>query len=401
MASLDHVTIRVSDLAASQAFYDTVLAPLGLVDPYVADGFVEWGDFSIAAPAKGRPVTSGLHVAFAAGSREQVDAFHAAAVAAGYASNGAPGERSEYHPGYYGAYVLDPDGHNVEAVFHDRTATTVPRALSLATDIDVLPVDRIVERRDGYLLVRSPRNPVHYWGNLLSSTARRPRATPSAGRRSSRWSSATSRACATAPSPGIAPTAPPARRARSSARAAMTWWRRSASSPRPVSSCRIHARTATSSFARSTPSQAPTTSCGRRSSSSRSPVARRGTPRPTTAPFTRARLARPAGALSRRTRGLVRGARSRTGTVAASCGVVVTAGRGRFQVVDTALAYRRRGIASRLVVEAARRASEDYGAAQFVIVAEAGYHALGLYESLGFVRREQVVGVCFWERAAT
>ena len=86
------------------------------------------------------------------------------------------------------------------------------------------------------------------------------------------------------------------------------------------------------------------------------------------------------------------------GAVAASCGVVVTAGRGRFQVVDTAEAYRRRGICSRLVVEASHRAAEDYGAERFVIVAEADYHALGLYESLGFERREHVFGVCFWER---
>jgi ribosomal protein S18 acetylase RimI-like enzyme len=88
-----------------------------------------------------------------------------------------------------------------------------------------------------------------------------------------------------------------------------------------------------------------------------------------------------------------------TGDAVGSCGVVVTAGRGRFQSVDTALAHRRRGISSRLVVEAARRASEDYGAKRFVIVADADYHALGLYESLGFQRAEHVFGVCFWPRA--
>lgn len=114
------MTIRVSDVVASRRFYNTVLAPLGLVDPFVGDEFVEWGDFSITAPKPGESVTRGLHVAFAAASREQVDAFHAAAMAAGYRNNGAPGERSEYHAGYYGAYVLDPDGNNTEAVFHDR-----------------------------------------------------------------------------------------------------------------------------------------------------------------------------------------------------------------------------------------------------------------------------------------
>ncbi len=87
-----------------------------------------------------------------------------------------------------------------------------------------------------------------------------------------------------------------------------------------------------------------------------------------------------------------------SGEVAASCGIVVTAGRGRFQVVETALAYRRRGICSRLLVEAARHAATEYGAERFVIVAEVGYHALGLYESLGFEREEHVFGVCHWPR---
>jgi ribosomal protein S18 acetylase RimI-like enzyme len=79
--------------------------------------------------------------------------------------------------------------------------------------------------------------------------------------------------------------------------------------------------------------------------------------------------------------------------VVGSCGVVVTGGRGRFQVVDTALAYRRRGICSRLVVAAARHATDAHGAERFVIVADVDYHALGLYESLGFERREHVFGV--------
>ncbi len=118
---IDHVTLRVADLSASRRFYDTVLAPLGVRAPTDEDaeaGFLEWGDFSIAAD--GQPVAAHVHVAFAAPSREVVDAFHAAGVAAGYRSNGEPGERPQYHPGYYGAFLLDPDGNNVEAVFHDR-----------------------------------------------------------------------------------------------------------------------------------------------------------------------------------------------------------------------------------------------------------------------------------------
>jgi len=86
------------------------------------------------------------------------------------------------------------------------------------------------------------------------------------------------------------------------------------------------------------------------------------------------------------------------GEVAASCGVVVTSGRGAFQVVDTALAYRRRGICSRLVVEAARNSAETFAAERFVMVADAGYHALGLYESLGFRPEERVFGACLWPR---
>jgi catechol 2,3-dioxygenase-like lactoylglutathione lyase family enzyme len=117
---IDHVTIRVSDFEASKAFYSTVLATLGHelgwedADLRVA----EWGDFSIAHD--GKPLTEHAHVAFAANSRDEVEAFHRAALEAGYRDNGSPGERPIYHEGYYGAFVLDPDGNNVEAVFHDR-----------------------------------------------------------------------------------------------------------------------------------------------------------------------------------------------------------------------------------------------------------------------------------------
>ena len=90
-----------------------------------------------------------------------------------------------------------------------------------------------------------------------------------------------------------------------------------------------------------------------------------------------------------------------SGDVVASCGVVVTEGRGRFQAVDTAMAYRSRGICSRLVVEAAHRAVAKHGAERLVIVADAGYHALGLYESLGFKRHEHEFGVCTWPEAPT
>jgi catechol 2,3-dioxygenase-like lactoylglutathione lyase family enzyme len=115
---IDHVTVRVSDFEASKAFYSCVLAPLGFGDAQVHAGFAEWGDFSITQD--GEPLSENVHIAFGAESRAEVDAFHRAAMEAGYRDNGPPGERPVYHEGYYGAYVLDPDGNNVEAVFHDR-----------------------------------------------------------------------------------------------------------------------------------------------------------------------------------------------------------------------------------------------------------------------------------------
>jgi catechol 2,3-dioxygenase-like lactoylglutathione lyase family enzyme len=117
---IDHVTIRVTDFEASRAFYTTVLAPLGHELGWHDDEkrLAEWGDFSIAQD--GKPLSENVHVAFAAKTREEVDAFHRTALEAGYRDNGPPGERPIYHEGYYGAFVLDPDGNNVEAVFHDR-----------------------------------------------------------------------------------------------------------------------------------------------------------------------------------------------------------------------------------------------------------------------------------------
>lgn len=120
-ASIDHITLRVTDFAASKTFYTTVLAPLGIELGWHDESLklAEWGDFSIGQD--GKPVSRDVHVAFVAASRAQVDAFHRAGIAAGFRDNGAPGERPVYHPGYYGAFLLDPDGNNIEAVFHDRS----------------------------------------------------------------------------------------------------------------------------------------------------------------------------------------------------------------------------------------------------------------------------------------
>jgi catechol 2,3-dioxygenase-like lactoylglutathione lyase family enzyme len=105
---LDHVTIRVADVAASRRFYDTVLAPLGLTRSHD-----EWGDFSLV---QGEPVTQNLHIGFAAATKELVHAFHAAGIQAGYQDDGGPGPRPQYTPGYYGAFLRDPDGNSIEAL---------------------------------------------------------------------------------------------------------------------------------------------------------------------------------------------------------------------------------------------------------------------------------------------
>jgi catechol 2,3-dioxygenase-like lactoylglutathione lyase family enzyme len=108
----DHVAIRVSDRAASERFYDTVLSVLGKPRSR-GDGYTSWGDFLIIAD--GGPVAQRLHAGFYAPTHDLVDAFHAAGVDAGFTSDGAPGHR-DYTPEYYGAFLLDPDGNSIEAV---------------------------------------------------------------------------------------------------------------------------------------------------------------------------------------------------------------------------------------------------------------------------------------------
>src|SRR5438093_3646649 len=111
----DHVTIRVSDRAASERFYDMVLTPLGVDTTYRTGTFAEWQDFSLTGTNDGHPATRRLHVAFAAPSRDQVDAFWQAGTGAGFTDDGAPGPRPQYRDDYYGAYLLDPDGNSAEA----------------------------------------------------------------------------------------------------------------------------------------------------------------------------------------------------------------------------------------------------------------------------------------------
>jgi catechol 2,3-dioxygenase-like lactoylglutathione lyase family enzyme len=129
MSILDHVTLVVSDYARSKAFYEKALAPLGIrpimefgqACGFGRDGKPEFwigtGPTSFQKPEQLKIITP-THLAFAARTRADVDAFYEAALAAGAKDFGAPGPRPQYHPGYYGAFVLDPDGHDIEAVIH-------------------------------------------------------------------------------------------------------------------------------------------------------------------------------------------------------------------------------------------------------------------------------------------
>jgi len=129
MSTLDHIGINGSDYTTSKRFYEKALAPLGItvaMEYGKACGFGRDGkpDFWIGEGTTRfqkdeqlRPITP-VHICFAARSRAEVDAFYQAAIAAGGRDNGAPGLRPEYHQNYYGAFVIDPDGHNIEAATH-------------------------------------------------------------------------------------------------------------------------------------------------------------------------------------------------------------------------------------------------------------------------------------------
>ncbi len=119
---IDHLWLGVLDLGAGRRFWETVAPVLSL---NVTDGrqgrFHVWaGDRSFALVADGRPPSKNVHLAFPVATDADVAGFHRATTAAGYRDNGAPGERLEYHPGYVGAFVLDPEGNNIEAVNHNR-----------------------------------------------------------------------------------------------------------------------------------------------------------------------------------------------------------------------------------------------------------------------------------------
>ncbi len=123
---IDHTGLKVGNFAKAKEFYAAALAPLGYQVLFEADAATMGVDIAgLGVPpamdfwlAGGGPNEPRIHVAFAAKDRAQVDSFYQAALAAGGAANGAPGLRPQYHPNYYGAFVLDPDGHDVEAVCH-------------------------------------------------------------------------------------------------------------------------------------------------------------------------------------------------------------------------------------------------------------------------------------------
>jgi len=274
---------------------------------------------------------------------------------------------------------------------------SVPRSLVLATDLDVLPPDRVVERRGDHLVVRSPGNPTHYWGNFLLFDD------PPAPGDGDRWEALFEGAFGDEP------------RVR---HRSFTWDRVDGDAgaaadefgargydleesvglvaravdlrPHPRESREVVVRALDPDGDRELwEAVAELQVAGRDAGHDESGYRA----------FVRIRME------ERRVHFRAgRGAwyvafDPATSAVASSCGIVVVDGRGRYQAVETALAHRRRGIASRLLVEAAAHAAETYGADRFVIVADAGYHALGLYESLGFERAEDVRSACRWPRA--
>lgn len=282
-----------------------------------------------------------------------------------------------------------------------RVARDVPRSLVWATDIDVLPPDRVVERKPGFLVIRSPGNPAHHWGNLLlfdreprEGDARRWEVLfhdafgdePLVRHRTFGWDlidgtpgaaneEFSSRGYDIEESIGlVAHASQLARHPRENRDVAVQALDPAIGADETLWNAVVELQMA-----------------GRED----------GYDEEEYRLFTCARLA-DRRASFRAGRGAWYAAiEPDTGTVVASCGVVVTEGRGRFQLVDTASTHRRRGICSRLVVEAAGQARDHFGAERFVIVADADYHAVGLYESLGFDRTERVFGVCHWPRTGS
>jgi catechol 2,3-dioxygenase-like lactoylglutathione lyase family enzyme len=145
----DHVGVRVSDFAAAERFYRTVLSVLGLQPSHADAEMVGWDDWWIGPPDAEHPLTRGLHVAFRACDRAQVDAFWRTGIDAGYRDDGAPGPRPHYNASYYGAFLLDPDGNSVEAVHYDRESA-----------VDAGRIDHL------WIRVRDPQASKRFYGTI-------------------------------------------------------------------------------------------------------------------------------------------------------------------------------------------------------------------------------------------
>lgn len=128
---IDHIQLVVADLDASRTFYAAVFAVLGIPEGGSADSHFWYDELFVSTkdgPEAAGKLTGRHHLAFQARDQTMVDAFYRAGLAAGGTDNGAPGLRPKYHPGYYAAFLLDPDGNNVEAVYHgphERSAPSV------------------------------------------------------------------------------------------------------------------------------------------------------------------------------------------------------------------------------------------------------------------------------------
>jgi ribosomal protein S18 acetylase RimI-like enzyme len=260
--------------------------------------------------------------------------------------------------------------------------------------IDVLPLDRVVKRRGGYVTVRSPSNPSHYWGNFLLFDG------PPGQGDASRWEALFEDAFGDEPRVlhrafawgGTEPTAGEARtefvdRGYDFGESVALIASAAQLRPHPRESRQVEVRALD-------PAEGAQVELWDAVVELQVEGREPGFEENSYRAFTRQRLA-DLRALFRAGRGAWYVALDpATGKVAGSCGIVATGGRGRYQAVDTAEAFRRRGICSRLVVEAARRSAAVYGTERFVIIADRHYHALGLYESLGFERAEHHLGVC-------
>jgi ribosomal protein S18 acetylase RimI-like enzyme len=270
----------------------------------------------------------------------------------------------------------------------------VPRSLVRATELDVLARDRVLERRDGYLVIRSPRNPGFYWGNLLVFDD-----VPTRGD-GERWE--TLFAQELGDDERIAHMVFAWDRGDGAVGAAREEFvargyelETLVGLVAEAGHVRAHARENRAVRVRAL-DHAPGADAELWDQVVEVQVASRDTkfPEDVYRDFCRARQRELRELFAIGRGGWYVALDPSESEVQGSCGVVVTGPRGRFQAVDTAEAHRRQGICSRLVVEAARRAAEDHGARRLVICADPDYHALGLYESLGFEPAERASGVC-------